>query len=435
MPSSSAPSTVSNSASSPAAWPSVRLQAPLLAHRPLPSITHADVGGDAASDRCPRAERSSGRRYRRTLPPSRWRRSDRYGRRRARAAIGEGGRGARRRSTAALPRRRRGPRPGQREMAEAVAAGHRRQPPSRRAGRHRHRQDPRLPRAGDRAPASRSSWPPPPRRCRTSSPARTCRSSPSTSTRPFDLAVLKGRSNYVCLQRVREVATERRPGLARARRASAHRPSSRSARSAPLGGRDRTPATGPSSTFEPSHAGVGGGQRRSAGVPGRHALPDGRRRASPSRPATRGRRRRRRRRQHPPLRPRPRERRRDPARARRRGDRRGPPARGRHLRHVRARLERRRFTNLARSPRRSWPTRHHRRPRAGRQPALADVLADDVGRRLRGRSWTSTSPTAVIARPRQGRGRSSSAPAHRCPTRARATSRPASSGPSRRPAP
>ena len=46
MPSSSAPSTVSNSASSPAAWPSVRLQAPLLGPPAVAVHDAGDVGGD-----------------------------------------------------------------------------------------------------------------------------------------------------------------------------------------------------------------------------------------------------------------------------------------------------------------------------------------------------------------------------------------------------
>ena len=57
--------------------------------------------------------------------------------------------------------------------------------------------------------ASEPSSPPPPRRCRTSSPRRTCRSSSNSSpTRVSTLewAVLKGRINYLCLQRLREFA-------------------------------------------------------------------------------------------------------------------------------------------------------------------------------------------------------------------------------------
>ena len=71
-------------------------------------------------------------------------------------------------------------------MAEAVATAIGERPPPRRAGRHRHRQEPRLPRARPSCPAAEWSWPPPPRRCRTSWPARTSRSWPSTSTCPFD---------------------------------------------------------------------------------------------------------------------------------------------------------------------------------------------------------------------------------------------------------
>ena len=57
----------------------------------------------------------------------------------------------------------------------------------------------------DRRRARASSWPRRPRRCRTSSPARTCRSCSGAARATFDWAVLKGRSNYVCLQRLREV--------------------------------------------------------------------------------------------------------------------------------------------------------------------------------------------------------------------------------------
>ena len=62
--------------------------------------------------------------------------------------------------------------------------------------------------------AAGSSSPRPPRRCRTSSPARISRSSPRRWRPTSTWAVLKGRSNYVCLQRVREVTGtgRRRPG-------------------------------------------------------------------------------------------------------------------------------------------------------------------------------------------------------------------------------
>ena len=70
-------------------------------------------------------------------------------------------------------------------MAEAVAARHHRRAPPRRAGRDRHRQVARLPRPGDPRRAAGAWSPPPPRRCRTSWSARTCRSSPSTSARTF----------------------------------------------------------------------------------------------------------------------------------------------------------------------------------------------------------------------------------------------------------
>ena len=115
----------------------------------------------------------------------------------------------RRSSTRAAACRRRGParpaphgRAGRRSAIESgrhlvVQAGH------------GYRQDARLPRAGDRVG--------PPRRRRhrhqgAAGPARRqgpARSS-SRSLPDFDWAVLKGRSNYVCLQRVREVSHARR---------------------------------------------------------------------------------------------------------------------------------------------------------------------------------------------------------------------------------
>ena len=75
MPSSSAPSTVSNSASSPAAWPSVRLQAPLL-RPPAVAVHHAGRrGSGCGSGRCPRTPRrtrlrTTSRPCPRTLPPA-----------------------------------------------------------------------------------------------------------------------------------------------------------------------------------------------------------------------------------------------------------------------------------------------------------------------------------------------------------------------------
>ena len=130
--------------------------------------------------------------------------------------------------------------------------------------------------------AARPWWPPPPRRCRTSSPARTCPSSPSTSTRPFDFAVLKGRSNYVCLQRIRrgsaagdQLALEVGPrpprrGDRRARRA---------------GPRPPRPATGPSSTASRQLPGVGRGQRRARASARAPASARRATTASPRRPA------------------------------------------------------------------------------------------------------------------------------------------------------
>ena len=160
-------------------------------------------------------------------------------------------------------------------------------------------------------------------------------------------AVLKGRSNYVCRQRLGEIDA--------------------SAQQLALDGlverapeeelRDIKTWAGTTAHRRPGRAGlravargVGGGERGLPGVPGRLALPAGwvvLRRGGPQP-------RQRRRRgggQPPPLRPPPRERRRRPARARRRHHRRGPPARGRDLVDVRRRPHRRR----ASPPWPGWP--------------------------------------------------------------------------------
>ena len=151
------------------------------------------------------------------------------------------------------------------------------------------------------------------------------------------------------------------------------------------GARSRRPATAPSSSFEPSPTGVGGGERVVQGVPGRGPLPQGRRvlrRAGP--PGGRGgdvvvvnthlyglhlesggR---------------------DPPRARRGGDRRGPPARGHDLVDLRHRARRVPVRQPgpvgagASSTRRTWSTRSTRA--ASTSPR---ALAPHVGRRLKGR--------------------------------------------------
>ena len=101
-------------------------------------------------------------------------------------------------------------RPGQVAMAEAVAADPRRRGPPARAGRHRHRQVAGLPRALGRCtpPRRRSAWssPPPRSRCSTSSSSRDLPRladalEPVLGRRPT-YAVLKGRHNYVCLDRL-----------------------------------------------------------------------------------------------------------------------------------------------------------------------------------------------------------------------------------------
>ena len=161
--------------------------------------------------------------------------------------------------------------------------------PPGRAGRHRHRQDPRLPRAGHPVAARRSWWPPPPRRCRTSWPARTSRSSPSTSTVPFDVRRAEG-----------PVQLRLPPAAARGRRAATPRAaldgSSELAPSAPrsverladVGRRRRATGDRAELDVEPSARGVGGGQRRPPrSAPARPRCPRGEHVLRRGRPAPR----------------------------------------------------------------------------------------------------------------------------------------------------
>ena len=189
--------------------------------------------------------------------------------------------------------------PGPARDGRARRRRDRRPAPPRRAGRHRNRQDARLPRAGDRVGQARR------RRHRhqgAAGPAR--QQGPAVPRRaprrrPFDWAVLKGRSNYVCLQRLREM----RADATRASSSSRTWPPRTQRRDHPhrrVGGDDATPATR-RARLVAVRRGVAGGQRRQRRVPGRRPVPDGRavlRRAGP--PARRGRRRHRR--QHAPLR-------------------------------------------------------------------------------------------------------------------------------------
>ena len=99
-----------------------------------------------------------------------------------------------------------------------------RPPPTLRArrhrrvrGRHRHGQEPRLPAAGGvrrrgRRPP-RTSSAPRPRRCSGSSPAPSCRSSPSRLPPGWRWALLMGRENYLCRRRLDEAVGARGRGL------------------------------------------------------------------------------------------------------------------------------------------------------------------------------------------------------------------------------
>ena len=115
-----------------------------------------------------------------------------------------------------------------------------------RRGRHRHRQDARLPRARrDRRQARRSS-PPPPRPCRTSWPARTCRSSRSTSDAAVRLGGAEGSQQLrVPPAAARAVAGGRRPARAGG---DGHHHEGRDQAARRPGRAPPAPATWPSST-------------------------------------------------------------------------------------------------------------------------------------------------------------------------------------------
>ena len=106
---------------------------------------------------------------------------------------------------------------------------------------------------------------------------------------PFDWAVLKGRSNYVCVQRLAELASRprRRRRRCRRRRASSwgstrstgspSGPTPTSWRACPPGPAPRSPATGPTSTSEPSEAAWAAVSTTSRDCPGAAPLPPRRR--------------------------------------------------------------------------------------------------------------------------------------------------------------
>ena len=144
--------------------------------------------------------------------------------------------------------RRRGPlRPGR--DGRGRRRGRRQRPAPRRPGGHGDRQVASPTSSRPSCRAAPRSWPPPRRRCRTSWPPRTCRSWPSTSTSSSTWAVLKGRSNYLCLQRVREV---RDPGAASwSSRTCSRRTGTRSSAWRP-GPPRPPPVTGPSWTGAPA---------------------------------------------------------------------------------------------------------------------------------------------------------------------------------------
>ena len=165
-------------------------------------------------------------------------------------------------------------RPGQEQMAEAVGRGHRARPPPRRAGRHRHRQDDRLPRSRPSPAVPRVVVATATKALQDQLAGKDLPFLDAALPASFDWAVLKGRSNYVCLQRLRELHDD-------AQRASSSSRASAPPRRAELTriatwvghhrhGRRRR------ARLVPVRRGVADGQRRQRRVPRRRPLPDGR---------------------------------------------------------------------------------------------------------------------------------------------------------------
>ena len=184
-------------------------------------------------------------------------------------------------------------------------------------------------------------------------------------------AVLKGRSNYLCMQRLSELGGQGRRGRAARPRRRGRAGAEGGARAAGAAGRPRRP-TGDRAELDDGavRRGVGGRERQRPRVPGRVAVPERRELLRGGGPAAGGGGRRDRG-EPPPLRPRPRRRRGDPARARPRGDRRGPPARGHRVGHLRRRAHR-----AAGS--RTWPGA----PAAWWPTTASPAGIDDAGRIL-----------------------------------------------------
>ena len=90
------------------------------------------------------------------------------------------------------------PRQSQTEMAKAIAARHRQPGHPDRRGRHGHGQDLRLPGARRCCGAARPSSRPAPRTCRISCSLRDIPTVRAALRAPVSVALLKGRSNYVC---------------------------------------------------------------------------------------------------------------------------------------------------------------------------------------------------------------------------------------------
>ena len=100
---------------------------------------------------------------------------------------------------------------GQLDMALAVEEALRRKPQTDRRSRDRNRKDARLSGAGAALRSAASSFPPAPRRCRSSFSFAIFPFSNSVFDRPLRVCYMKGRSNYACRQKIYEA--ENAPAL------------------------------------------------------------------------------------------------------------------------------------------------------------------------------------------------------------------------------
>ena len=129
------------------------------------------------------------------------------------------------------------------------------------------------------------SWPPPPRRCRSSWSTTTCRSWPTHLGVPFTAALLKGRSNYLCRAALADAVAGADAGHAARRRRGPTRGAA--GRDRRRGRPTRRPATGPTCRSPSSNAEWSARVGRRRRVPGRGPLRATATSASPRTPGTR----------------------------------------------------------------------------------------------------------------------------------------------------